>query len=237
MNAISFFKRAERRTARAEAVESARNEAATIDLANREVFERRQADADAQWQLLLSHDPDTVISTLDGAFFDNAEEATCVDAGVEDGRRYATVVILFSPVSAIPERTPSLTPTGKPTTKKRTKTDRNALYVQALGSTVLATVKEAFAVAPSLDEVRVLVLRQDTDAPTSADHLTAIYSAEFERERTNALPWARMDPGSELLAADDAQFERKGVAGDIIAIHVDPELDNLIKTFTGALRA
>ncbi len=103
---------------------------------------------------------------LEEAFGDNASEATCVDVGVEEGTNYATVVILFGSAQMVPERTPSFTSSGKSTTKKRSRADRNALYVSALASTVLATVKEGLAAAPSVAEFRVVVMRKDPAAAT-----------------------------------------------------------------------
>ncbi|WP_394941099.1 DUF4236 domain-containing protein [Psychromicrobium sp. YIM B11713] len=234
---ISFFKRSARKTARFEADQAARIEAHRVDTANQQEYERQLAAANHQWQLLLAHEPQTVVSVLDQAFSDNSSEATCIDAGVEENKRYATVVVIFGPASVIPERTPSTTPSGKATTRKRTKTERNALYVKALGSTVLVTVKEAFAVAPSLDEVRMLVLRRDIEASTPENYLSVIYSAVFDRISTNAQPWRRLDPGEQLVSASEAKFQRKGTAGDVVAIPVDePELAQLIQTFLEALR-
>lgn len=232
---ISVFKRYARKAARSEADHAARGEAAQIDARNWQKYREAQAEADAAWDRLQAHDPGTVVQTLDAAFGDNASEARCVDAGIEDDRWYATVVIVVGSVAVVPERVPSRTPAGKPTTKKRTKTDRNALYVKALGSTVLATVKEAFAVAPSLNEVRVVVLRRDPEAATPPSYLSAIYTAEFDRVRTQAIPWTRVDPAEVLLAADDAQLQRKGATREVAPIVIDDEaLADLVDVFAQA---
>ncbi len=79
-------------------------------------------------------------------------------------RGRATVVMLFGPVSAMPDQVAAVTPTGRPTLHKRSAADRNALYARALASTVLATVREAYAVAPALLDVRIVVVRRDVDA-------------------------------------------------------------------------
>lgn len=91
------------------------------------------------------NEPDVAIAALERAFADNEAPAAPIDC---EGDR-TTVVMEFQPREAIvPERKPARTPTGKPTLKKRTKTEINRLYLEALGSNVLATVKETFAVAP-----------------------------------------------------------------------------------------
>jgi hypothetical protein len=90
----------------------------------------------------------------------------------------------------VPEQKPAVTPGGKPTLRKRTKTDRNEVYTRALASTVLATAKEALAVAPGTDEARVLVIRNDVGAATPVDHLGAIYVGRFARAALRAVPGA-----------------------------------------------
>lgn len=156
-----------------------------------------------------------------------------MDAGIEGGVRYATVVVVFGAVDSIPERTPTVTPAGKPTTNKRNKSDRNALYVAALGSKVLATVREGFAVAPSVDEFRIVALRKDLNAATPSDFVAPIYAATFPRSVTEGLEWQKADPTAALLTGQDAQFKRKGAAGDVVAIDLieHPGLVELVETF------
>jgi len=64
-----------------------------------------------------------------------------------------------------------------------------------------------------------------------------IYTAEFDRQRTQALPWAEVDPAETLLAADDARLQRKGTAGDVVPVNVDdPALSSLVSMFAEAIR-
>lgn len=236
---VGRFRFSERKAARVHAAQKASEEAARVDAENTELYRVYCAEADREWELLRRHDPETVMAALETAFSDNASEATCIDAGLEEGIHYATVVVVFGSADAVPERTPSLTATGRPTTKKRTKSERNALYVAALGSTVLATIREGFVVAPSVDEFRVVVLRKDLNAPTPADYITPIYSARFPRATVNGMEWKATDPTAALLAADDAQFRRKGAAGDVAAIELGehPELQEVVQTFRPVLLA
>lgn len=71
-----------------------------------------------------------------------------------------------------------------------------------------------------------------------AEYLTAIYSAEFDRTRTQAIPWGTINPSEALYAADNARFQRKGAADDVLRVDTsdDPDLDQLIATFADALR-
>jgi hypothetical protein len=230
LNGIGLFKVSARKAAKASALEQAHQEAAAEDAKRKAEHAQSQKAADAAWASLCAHDPDAVLVALEAAFEDNESPAACVDAGQDDAVHYVTVVVTFGTIAMIPEQKPATTPTGNPTLKKRTKGERNALYAAALGSTVLATVKEAFAVSPSTDEVRVVVVRKDPTAATPAEYLSAIYAARFPRDKTMRLDWQRLDPAETLLRAPDALLRRRGAAQDVVAIDVDsePQLSALV---------
>jgi hypothetical protein len=130
----------------------------------------------------------------------------------------------------VPDQMPDVTPGGRPTLRKRSKTDRNALYTAALGSTVLATVKEGFAVAPSVEEIRVLVVSKNPQALNPETYLSAIYAARFHRETLQRWHWPLVDPVEALLTAPDAMLQRKGATQEIMPLDVadDPELAALV---------
>jgi hypothetical protein len=237
LSTIGRFKLSERKAARARARELADVEASRIDLQNAEKYRDLCAGSAELWTLLNDHDTGLVMETLESAFADNASDATAVDVGTEDGVRYATVLVVFGAVDSIPERMPSLTAAGRPTTKKRTKSERNALYVAALGSTVLATVKEGLAVAPSVDEFRVVVLRKDLNAATPADFVAPIYAARFPRPVMQGLNWRTVNPTEALLSATDAEFQRKGAAGDVAPLKLagNEDLAHLVERFRPAI--
>lgn len=162
---------------------------------------------------------------------DQQRQADADWADLESGKPdYATVVVVFGTPDLVPDRKPAPTPGGKPTPHKRTKTEPNTLYAAALGSTVLATVKEGFAVAPSVQEIMLLVARVDPAPPTPDLYLTAIYAARFPRAATMALPWATLDPAETLLRAPGAQLVRRGSADEIVPLDLrdEPELAALV---------
>jgi hypothetical protein len=236
---IGWFKRAERRAATAAAT------TALDDLARREHLaavistQRQQIDVDADWQALQDHAPQTVIAAVDQAFADNASDSTCVDAGRDEltGAAYVTCVVVFGTADLVPEQKPALTPGGKPTLRKRTKTDRNEVYTRALASTVLATAKEALAVAPATDEARVLVIRKDAGAATPADYVGVIYVGRFSRAALRKAQRHTADPVELLLSAGDAQLRRKGAAKEVVNLSVgsDPDLQQLLDDFASTL--
>lgn len=169
--------------------------------------EAEQSRLDEDWLGLGANDPEVTLAALEQAFADNEAPAAAAAIDCEGGR--TTVVMQFvAPEAIMPERKPARTPTGKRTLKKRTKTEINALYVQALGSNVLATVKEAFAVAPGTEVVQLLVVRRETDEKRAGE-LAAIYVGEFDRASYAGASGAR-DPGRSLGLAGEAVLNLKG---------------------------
>ncbi|HEY3683130.1 MAG TPA: DUF4236 domain-containing protein [Streptosporangiaceae bacterium] len=236
LQGISVFDRKRRRDAKALARTRTEQEVGRQEQLRRAEHARRQSGADTWWHALNRHDTDTVMAVIEAAYEDNEFPAACVDVG-EGRSRYATVLVMFGPPSLVPERKADLTPTGRPTLKTRTKTERNSLYAAALGSTVIATVKEGFAVAPSVQEIQLLALRKDSAAATAADYVTAIYAARFSRERFRNTDWSRVDPIALLLTAPDALIKRKGSAREVVPIDLanEPGLQALVEHVRKAL--
>lgn len=221
---VGVFQRARRKQIKEWAVGAAREEAARRYQGRLAEHAREQAEIDHFWNALSAHDPAAVTQQMESAFEDNQSPAACVDVG-HDSARYATVLMMFGTPQMIPEHKPALTPSGRPTLKKRTKTDRNALYAAALGSTVLATVKEGFAVAPSVEEIRVLVLHKDPQALSPEGFLSAIYAARFRREPLRRWNWWQVDPIEALLTAHDAMLHRKGTTQEMTPLDLSGEAE------------
>ncbi len=195
------------------------------------------------WDKIIAHDETAVHEILEDAFDDNQSPAACIDVGRDlstaAGTRYATVLIVYGPVNQVPEKQSAITGTGKPTLRKRTMSERNDFYVRALGSTVLATVKEGLAVAPSVAEIRIVVLRRDPGADNPSAYLEWIYAARFPRDWVTPMPWATIDPAEVLLQAPAAQMLRRGAAGHVAALPLDDEpglagiVDEVRRTLSG----
>jgi hypothetical protein len=230
---VARFKPKARREVKERAHQLARKEAAEFERAEAQRHAEEQADLDRAWDRLLGNDRETVMAVLEDAFEDNQSPAAPLD--VDGGR--ASVVMLFPTTSAIPEQKPARTPTGRPTLRKRNKTEIHDLYAKSLASAVLATAKEAFAVAPSLTEATVLVVRKDDRAGNATDYLSAIYAATFTRTHLDALGWASVDPVHELYTAPGALLKRKGSTGQIVPIDLknEPELESVLSELREAL--
>ena len=179
-----------------------------------------QTVLDDEWQKLNENDPSVTLNVLEEAFADNEAPAAAINC---DGTHTTVVMQFVLPEAIVPERKPARTPTGKPTLKKRTKTEINALYLDALGSNVLATVKETFAVAPGTDIVQMLVVRRETDKK-HAGELKAIYVGEFDRASYAGASGSRK-PGRALELAAESVLSLKGKTEAVSPIDLAGEDD------------
>ena len=216
---MPWWKRTERKEATGWAAQTAPGEAQRRHTGQLVATQQQQASLDEAWNALRLHDPLTVIEAVDEAFADNTSDSTCVDAGTDpdSGERYVTAVVTYGSIDLVPELRPDVTPGGKPTLKKRTKTDRNALYAAAMASTVLATAKEALAVAVAASEIRVLVVR-----PAATGGVEPIYGGTFPRHVLASLNWTAANPLAVALGADGAELSRKGSTGEVVGLKVPP---------------
>ena len=192
-----------------------------------------QERLDEYWRRLDTNDPDVTLEALEQAFADNEAPAAAIDC---DGLRTTVVMQFVPPEAIVPERKPARTPTGKPTLKKRTKTEINALYLQALGSNVLATVKEAFAVAPGTGAVQMLVVRHET-SKTHEGQLACIYVGEFDRAIFAGASGNR-DPAVALSLSTEAVLNLKGKTEAVSPIALDgrPDLASVLAAVERGLR-
>jgi hypothetical protein len=155
---VLIFRRAKRRAAKAQAQETAAQEVEREQEQRRRDYQDKQASLNEYWRRLSANDRQTVIETIEAAFEDNEMSAAAIDVNEAS----ATLLMkIGSPAELIPEREVTRTPTGKPTHKRRTKSVINQLYAVIMASHIVATAKEALAVAPGLGETRVLVIRGD----------------------------------------------------------------------------
>lgn len=221
---IPFYRFSERRAARRRAHELAGQEARKEEQAREAARARTQAELDEWWRKLLENDRDVVLGVLEASFADN--QAPAVPINCEDGR--ATILMLVEAEDAIPERRPHVTPTGRPSSKKLTQTERSELYQAWLSSNLLATVKEAFAVAPGLRAATMVILRKVPN-PFGEVKIDAIYCGTFSRERFNRLDFQSPDVLDAIFHAEDLRMQTKGRTKHLVPIDLskDPELREL----------
>jgi len=157
---VPLLRRAERKAAREQARLKADEEITERVRQSESERAARQAEIDAAWQRLVHGDPETVLGALEAAFEDNEFPAAALDA-TED---HVYLIVTLPPTEGlVPERTLNETAAGNITVKKRTKTERNSIYMMILVSAMAATAKEAFAVSPSTQRTTVLGVQKDDD--------------------------------------------------------------------------
>jgi hypothetical protein len=160
-----------------------------------------------------------VMETIESAFEDNEMPAAAIDV------RDASATLLMkigSPADLIPEREVTQTPTGRPTHRRRTKGVINSLYAEIMASHIVATAKEALAVAPGLADVRVLVIRGDPLG--DGLQLTPLYAGRFDRATMTDTDWEHVCVLGFVESHGEINY--KGQAHEVAALRTngDPEL-------------
>jgi hypothetical protein len=96
---------------------------------------------------------------------------------------------------------------------------------------VLATVREAFAVAPGLDAARVVAFRSNGLDSYGRPRVDLLLAARFTRDALNGIQWDRAEaPDVVQDAASDLLLNVKGQAKELHPINLtnEPELAQLV---------
>jgi hypothetical protein len=163
------------------------------------------------------------LGTLAEAFEDN-EAAGSAPVGV-DGTE-ASVVVLVPTPAAVPERRPEMTAAGNLSLKKLTKRELSDFYKLMVCGYVLATVKEGFAVAPGLQHMRVVAIRNTGMDAYGKTRVEAVLAARFARSALQGVQWATADAATVL---NDTNEELKahftGPSKELTSLDLDLEPD------------
>lgn len=189
LKGIGIFKRAARRAATADA--EMRAEAFVADeIARRQAaYVQEQARLDEAWTAILSNEPDAVMTQLASAFEDNAAPAAPLSVLDDE----ASITVLIPDESSIPDQMPGYTAAGNLSIRKMTKKDHDELYALLVCGYILATVKEAFAVSPSLASVRIVGVRSTGKSAYGMRRGEAIAAASIERRALSGVHWNSVD--------------------------------------------
>ncbi|MBB6033157.1 DUF4236 domain-containing protein [Phytomonospora endophytica] len=224
---IGIFARSKRREAVAGADLRAEEEIVSMEDKARAEAAVLQSDLDSWWEALIANDPDVVLETLGAAFGDNQAAAAAVGL---DGDEVSLIVIVPSS-DAIPERKPDLTPSGNLTLKKITKRELAELYMEMLCGYALVTVKECFAVAPSVRSARIAAVRLSPLDSYGNQHPEVVLTVRFERAKLEGIDWGRAD---SVMITNDAgselTYRTKGVVKELLPLDLttNPDLASLI---------
>lgn len=159
LSGVGMFARTDRAAAKQRAEDDARAYLAAEQARLRSVHQNLTVEAGRWWQALTSNNEEIVCEAVNLAFSDNpaAGCAMGVDGSV------LSVVIRQPDIDALPNQMPGLTPGGRPTLKTLTKRDRTLWWLTSMGSNIIATLKEGFAVAPAITAIDLAVISRLPD--------------------------------------------------------------------------
>jgi hypothetical protein len=148
-----------------------------------------QQEIDKLWQRLITNDAEVALAVLSHAFENSS--ANAAPLGVWNAE--AQLALLAPDLAALPERHPTTTAAGNLSLKKFTKGEMADLYKQLMAGLVLATAKEAFAVAPGVTEIRIVVLRNTPADAYGKIRSEAILAARLGRAALSGVRWTNAD--------------------------------------------
>lgn len=154
---------------------------------------RRRVSMEAQewWQALVSNDEATVCEAVNTAFSDNPAAGCAVGM---DGS-VLSVVMRQQDLDSLPTQTAGLTPSGRPTLKNLTKRDRLLWWLTAMGSNLVATIKEGFAAAPGVTAIDLAVLTRLPDT----QRLGFVAYGRWTRQAVESTPWRTAEDALRFL--------------------------------------
>jgi hypothetical protein len=174
---VSIFRRSTRKAATAAAVLATRMECTELAAANQAQYAAIQQEIDHLWQRLTTNDSDVLLAVLSNTLLNSSAHAAPL--GVWDAE--AQLALLVPDLAVLPERHATTTAAGNLALKKFTKGEMADLYKQLVAGLVLKTAKEAFAVAPSVTEIRIVALRNPAADAYGKVRPEAILAARISR--------------------------------------------------------
>jgi hypothetical protein len=125
------------------------------------------------------------------AFSDNPAAGCAV--GV-DGT-VLSVVMRQQDLDTMPTQTAGLTPSGRPTLKNLAKRDRLLWWLTAMGSNIVATLKEGFATAPGIEAIDLAVMTRLPDT----QRLGFVAYGRWTRRAIESTPWREPEDALRFL--------------------------------------
>lgn len=229
---VSLFKRAARTKAKAIAETEADGFSRTLDLAQVVIAQHRAATLDDQWNHLAGHDRCSVIAELEAEFEAAACGCTCVDAGwdADTTRGYVTIIARYPAADIVAERGPGVSSSGRRMLRRRTRAERNALYLSGLASYALAAARRAISVAVAADDVHLVIMRP----LEGGEGLEPIYVGSLSREAVTLRP-SHADPVPLLLGSALRPLKFEGPAHDLVAVAAEADVMDIVRLCAEAL--
>lgn len=229
---VSIFRRSTRKAAKTAAILATRMECDELLAAGQAQHAAIQAEIDQLWQRLITNDSDVLLGVLSHTF--HTSTAAVAPLGVANSE--AQLAVLVPNPSAVPERHPTTTAAGNLSLKKFTKGEAADLYKHLVAGIMLGTVKQAFAVAPSIDAVGIIAVRSTAaDAYGSASQ-EAIAAAQFKRAALAGVRWTGADSVTILNdSSHELVIRTAGPNKALVPLDLkrEPEIASLLDTVNG----
>jgi hypothetical protein len=183
------------------------------------------------WAQLLDNDPDTVLAALAEAFEDNEAAAAPVGVAKDGSVAEASIVVLVPDTEVVPERKPTITEAGNLSLKKLTKRETADLYKLLVCGYLLATAKEAFAVAPRLTQVRLVAIRTTGRNAYGQLRVDALLGVCFARSALLGVRWQDADATAIVNdAGEDLTVNQVGQSKAFEALNLtaEPEIAEVL---------
>lgn len=220
LRGLGIFKRAERARARLAADRAAGTEVEELTERGRREREHVQVELDRRWTALCDNDPDVVLCTLAEAFEDNEAPAAAVSV---DGSVLG-LAVLVPGIEVVPERMPRMTENGGLTIQRITKTTRAAFYRLVVCGHLLATLREAFAVAPGITAIRAAVIRQSAPDGEGRRRPECLFAGRFARHAMENVLWAHANAAEIVIdTVSEAHFRLTGRTKELAPLDLAEE--------------
>jgi hypothetical protein len=221
LRGFNVFQRSARASAREQAGKAASFEVQEATARQQREHADLQRQLDEQWHRLLANDPDVVFATLTEGFDDN--EAPAAIAGVHDSE--ASVIVMAPDIDVVPERMPKATEAGNLSLGKLTKSMRDSFYLLLVCGYAVATVREALAVAPGIESVRLVMVRRTSPNAYGLRGIECLMAAAFAREALRGIQWQATNAAVIVQDASTELRIRQGAADVIEALDLSNEPD------------
>ena len=207
LEGISRLKPSARSEAKRRGGEEAERQIAAAHAATTAEHNEAKADCESQWNLLCDNDPEEVQAALTEAFEDNESFAVPVNVQGDE----VSIVVVCPGTDIVPEKKPEVSPAGNIVYKKLTKAEQSDWYVVAICGSVLATVREALAVAPAIRGVQLAAIRVSDSDAYGHHRPECLMAMHFDRTRLEGVDWENVD-GVRIVndVATDIRHKRSG---------------------------
>jgi len=155
LDGISIFKLSERKVAKEKASAKAQKLKEDYVAEAKADQAKKQAEIDDAWARMEACEASEIYTRITDAFGDNESKAAVIDVA----GKTVSILVLVPGIEVLPEKDRSHTAAGNLSVRKMTAAAKNNYYLELVNSQAIATAKEALAECPSLDKVKLLVIR------------------------------------------------------------------------------